>query len=50
MPPRTLLFFLPRLMCMQETDYESLGPTRLILPFQNNNPKDFKVKNARAVL
>lgn len=29
---------------MQETDHESLGPTMLFLPLQNNNPKDFTLK------
>ena len=43
LPPRTLIPNLGKSVCMK-----SLGPVMLMLPFENNNQKDLKVKNARA--
>ena len=45
LPPRTLVPNLSISVCMK-----SLGSMMLMLPFENNNQKDFKVKNARAQL
>ena len=45
LPPRTLVPNLSISVCLK-----SLGSMMLMLPFENNNQKDFKVKNARAQL